>query len=52
MRAGCVNQDEKVNNDLLVETMKKAQNPEEVKKRQSLNLKTIMQRGKFESKKI
>ena len=52
MRAGCVNQDEEVNNDSLVEIMKKAQNPEEVKKRQNLNLKTLMQRGKFISKKI
>ena len=34
MRAGCVNQDEEANNDMLVETMKKAQNPEEEMKRQ------------------
>ena len=52
MRAGCVNQDEEVNSDSLVEIMKKAQNPEEVKKRQNLYLKTIMQRGKLESKEI
>ena len=42
MRAGCVNQDEETNNDLLVETMKKAQNPGKEMKRQRLNLKTIM----------
>ena len=52
MRAGCVNQDEETNNDLLVETMKNAQNPEKKKERQCLNLKILMQEGKLELKKI